>query len=484
MVRLPWTDKTRFFGLEIEGGYVKLAQAQDSVAGRNIVGLIVKKAASQSQKDIIEALEAAVGQIKGQISHLAINIPHHKVIVRFLSFPTVNEEEIEGMVRMHSAKEFPFSKGEIISDYFIVGRTKEGYTKVAMAIAHQSVISEYLNILNKAGLEPERITFSAEAIGNWYREAFKKKETKGYLILIDLDTDNTDILIFSGSGLVFTRGLDIGTDKLGEHDLKNKLAEEIKRTIEGYRRQEKTVRIEKIFLSGGIREKLRAFLEQRFSLPCEIVGPLKNLSCQGGVSVSEYKNGPSLVKVLGTVLDTNKRKLNLLPVSLRRSRELKSRKKGIYTTLILCSGIILLGLFCFAKRIYDKQLYIRYLDRKIKENTPLAQEVEGMLKKIELIENRREMSGSPIDILRLLYTLVSENIWLSSLSCSEENGILALQGMSTNMSEIFEFVNKLKKTAYFKNVELKYAGEKKSKTDGFASFEIKCILGGNSKEDN
>ncbi len=484
MFNLPWTDKSRFTGLEIEGGYVKLAQAQDSVSGRRIVELVVKRSASQSEKDIIEALRSAIGQLKGPINHLAINIPHHKVIVRFLSFPTVNEKEIEGMVRIQSAKELPFSKGEIISDYFIAERTKEGYTKVAIAIAHQSVISEYLRILNKVGLEPERITFSAEALLNWYRETFKKKETVGYSILINLDTNNTDLLVFSGSRLVFTRGLDIGTDKLGEQaDLKNKLAEEIERTIEGYRRQEKTVRIEKIFLTGEISENLRSSLEQEFGLPCEVVEPLKNLSCQKDISASLYKNEPSVVKVLGTVLDTNKKKLNFLPINLRQGQELKSRKKEIYTTLILCLGIILLGLLGFAKRIYDKQVYIRYLDSEIKKITPLAQEVENMFKKIELVGSWREASGSPIDILRLLYDLIPENVWLSRFDCSEEDKMLTLKGSSTNISKIFEFVNELKKAAYFKNVELKYAGEKKSKVDGSTSFEIDCVLGRNNKED-
>lgn len=484
MFKLPWTDKNRFTGLEIEGGYVKLAQAEDSASGRNIAELVVKRSASQSEKDIIDALRSAIGQLKGPVNHLAINIPHHKVIVRFLSFPTVNEKEIEGMVRIQSAKELPFSKGEVISDYFIVEQTKEGYTKVAIAIVHQSVISEYLRILKKAGLELERITFSAEAILNWYREAFEKKEAAGYSILIDLDTSNTDILVFSGSGLVFTRGLDIGTDKLGgQADLKNKLAEEIERTIEGYRRQEKTARIEKVFLTSEIRENLRSSLEQELGLPCEVVGPVKNLSCQKEISASLYKNGPSVVKVLGTALDTNKRKLNLLPVNLRRGQELKSRKKEIYTTLILCSGIILLGLVGFAKRIYDKQVYIRYLDSEIKKITPLAQEVENMFKKIELIGNWREVSGSPIDILRLLYDLIPENVWLSRFDCSEEDKMLVLKGSSRDMSEIFDFVNKLKKAAYFKNVELKYAGEKKSKADGSTSFEIDCVLGRNNKED-
>ena len=135
-----------------------------------------------------------------------------------------------------------------------------------------------------------------------------------------------------------------------------------------------------------------------------------------------------------------------------------------------------MGLLGLVKKIHDKQLYVLYLDREINETAPLAQEVENMLKQIELIEARREISGSSIDVLRQLHNLIPPNISLSSFSCDEESRTLTVQGISTSMSEIIEFINSMEKTAYFKNVQLKYGSEKKRRADGLTNFEIECGL--------
>lgn len=479
MFKIPWADKRRFTGLEIEAGFVKLAQAIESAGSRKIVKLIVKKLASESEKDIVEALRNIVGELKGHLGHLTVCIPRHKVTVRFLRFPTVNEKEIEGMVRLQSTKELPFSKEEIISDYLITEGTKDGYAKVALVIVHQDVINGYLDILRKAGLEPERITFSTEAILDWYEVVLRQEKSKGCAILIDLDIDNADIVICYNSHLGFTRGLSLGTSQLREDsDLKNRLVEEIRRTIEGYTRLEKVKKVEKILLgqAGEARESLKTYLEQEFNLPCEMLVPLKNLTYQKEVSAVQCNLELSLLKVLGMVLAVKRRKLNLLPVNLQEKQKLKLGTKRVCTALVLLIGIISLGLGGFAKKIHDKQLRLFYLDREIKKTAPLALGIENMLKKIDLIETRRKIEGSSVDILHGLHNLVPEEISLSSFSYDEENKVVTLQGISTVMSEIFKFINTLEKSAYFKNVQLKYVSEKEAKAGGFTNFKIECSL--------
>lgn len=481
MFKISWEDERKFTGLEIEGGYVKLAQAQNFKGSRKLVRLIVKKLASRSEKALASALSSITDELKGHIEHLSICIPRHKVTVRFLRFPTVNEKEIAGMVRLQSAKELPFSKEEIVSDYLITERTKDGYAKVALVIAHLDIIKGYLGILKKANLEPERLTLSTEAVGTWYREVLGRRP-KGPSLLIDIDNDNTDIVIFSNSHLSFTRGLNLGSAQLQERaDLRNKLAEEIRRTMEGYGGQEGAKKIERILLGGAGEavEGLKPFLEQELNLPCQSVAALKNLSCQKRISSSQYKPEASLLRVLGMALDAGGRKLNLLPESLREKHEIKWKKKRVYKTFALLVGIMLLGLLVFAKKIHDRQLHIFYLDREIGQTAPFATGVESILEKIELIESRRKIEGSAVDTLRLLHSLIPRNISLSNFSFAEygkENKIVILQGLSTSMSEIFKFINTLEKSAYFKNVQLIYVSEKKAKISGVTDFKIECTL--------
>ncbi len=479
MFKVPWEDERRFTGLEIGSGYVKLAQGQYFKGSRKIVKLIVKKLASHSEEDIIKVLKTIVAELKGHLEHLAICIPRHKVTVRFLRFPTLNEKEIAGMVRLQSAKELPFAKEEIVSNYLVTERTKDGYAKVALVIVHLDVIRGYLDVLQKAGIEPERATFSSEAVRAWQAAVFSRGKLSQPFLLIDLDSDNTDIIIFANSHLAFTRGLGLGVTQLQERpDLKNKLAEEIKRTLASYAEAKK---VSKIFFvqPNETIEGLKAFLEQSLNLPCEVLAPLNNLTCQKEVSFQQKSLGPSLLRVLGMALDTREHKLNLLPLPLRKKQEFKWRRKRLYKTVMLFLGIVLLGLLIFAKKIYEQQLRIFYLDREIEKTAPFAMNAESMLKKIELIENRRRVERSVVDVLRQLHSITPGSISLSNFSYAEygdEDSIVILQGVSTSMSEIFTFINTLEQSAYFKNVQLIYVSGKRAKVGAATDFKIECTV--------
>lgn len=478
MIRKFFADKKRFTGLEIEGGYVKFAQAVDSNQGKSIVKLIIKKLPSQSEEDITVALKDILNEVKGKLGHLTISVPRNKVTVRFLRFPSLNQREIAGMVGFQSTKELPFPVEELVSDYLITEQSKDGYTRVILVIVHRDVINGYLAMLGKVGIEPERITLSTEAAFSWYRKRTGKEKLKGSSLLIDMDACNTDITIFYDSCLDFTRGLSFGSVQLQDlAGLRNKLVQEIRRTIEGYFRQEKTKMVQRIILvhANEAAEELGAFLKRELNLPCEVLRPFENLPCSKEICAVQHESEVSLVRVLGMVLETKGKRLNLLPAFLREKQELRLKRKGVRKTSGLLLGIILLAGVIFAKKIHDKQLCLAYLDREIEKTALLSGDVENMLKKIDVIESRGRIKGSSVDVLRELHNLTPVDILLSSFTYDEGNEIAVLQGFCPNMSQIFKFVNILEQSDYFKNVQLKYVSEKKAKA-GSANFKIECGL--------
>lgn len=479
MIKIPWQSKEIFSGLEIEQGYVKFVQAEASFNIRKIVRLIVKRLPSQSEKEIIASLKSFANEVKGQIGHLTAIIPCHKLTVRFLRFPSVDEKEITGMVQLQSAKELPFPKEKIISDYLITEQTKDGYTKIALVIVHQDVVNGYLDILSQAGLHPERVTFSVEVSLNWFRAVFSREKLQGSSILIDLDSDNIDVIIFKNYNLDFTRGLNFGIAQLQNNpDLKKRLRQELERTIEGYLRQGGQERAQRLLLTqaGAVSEQLKPYLEQEFKLPTEIVFPLKNLTYQKGIPSLEYRDELSLLRVLGAVLNRQGKELNLLPADLRENRKLKIRAKKMREVLALVGCIILLSTAIFAKKVYNKQTRLAYLNKEIKSVAQVSRKAENMLRAVELIEGRRKIEGSVVDALRELHLLTPLSISFSSFDYDEEQRTAVFQGGSENMSEIINFTSIMEKSSFFKNVQLKYVSEKKVKTAGFIDFKIECNL--------
>ena len=479
MIRKAFSAKQTFSVVAIEGGFVKFIQARESSGVRKISKLIVRKAASQSNKDIVFTLKQILAELKSGLGDLTLCIPHHKITVRFLRFPSSNEKEISGMVKLQAAKELPFSKEEINYDYLITEKTPEGYTKVALLIVHNDVINGYLDLLKKVGLEPSRITFGTEGVLGWFQYNFAPDEIKGGSILIDLDSDNTDLAVFYGSCLDFTRGLNFGLRQLGaDSDLKHRLAQEIKRTIVGYGRQDKNRKVQRILLgpAGKMTEELKQFLGQELSLSCEVFEPFEKLGTEGLSAAVEYRGEVSLLDVAGAILPASEKRPNLLPADLRQKQAIGVRRKKtkrISTLLLVILFLLVLILF---KKFNDKQLRVFYLDEEIKRTAPLAKKAEASLKKIELIQRRSRLQGSSIDVLRQLHILASANIELASFNFDEDEQALRLEGVCTNMPEILRFVDALDKSPFFQKVQLKYVAEKKARSGGNIDFKIKCSL--------
>ncbi|MFH1245467.1 MAG: pilus assembly protein PilM [Candidatus Omnitrophota bacterium] len=466
-------------GLEIGEKYIKLAQAVKGFDGKNkIIKIAIKKLEAPSEKDTISGLQEIIKQLKSPVGQLIVSIPRHKVTLRFIRIPSTNEKEIQSIVELQTLKELPFSKEEIVSDYMVSEVTGDGYSRVLIVIVHKQEIDFYLNLLRQAGLETEKITFSTEGLVLWYRRAAERVTTNNCLMLVELDADNTDIVILGNARIKFSRGISLGLSDLTENpQLEGKLSEEIIRTIEAYKRQEEgTAEIDKILVASavGTTEGLADALGEKLGLPCEGLTLLKDIPYAKGIFPLLYESEVSLCRLIGLVLDSDERRVNLLPLALQHEQRDQARRKRFTTSLALLTGIFLLSAVIVAKKINDKNIYLSYLNAEIKNTSAQARNVEGMLKKIELFALRSKLEGSSIDILRELYRLVSpKDILLSTFIYDEENKTMGLQGASVSMSVIFEFVNQLEKSEYFKNVQLKYVSEKKANV-GYLDFKIEC----------
>ncbi|NQT00153.1 MAG: pilus assembly protein PilM [Candidatus Omnitrophica bacterium] len=471
--------KKIFSGLEIGDGFIKFAQAETLARTRTVSKLIIRELASPSAEDKVSALNSIVDQVNAQIGHLTLVIPRHKATVRFLSLPSVDKKEIEGMVRLRSSKELPFAKEEIISDFFITEQTKAGYSKVALVIIHQDVVSGFLGILKKAKLEPEKIALSTEALLSWYRLARKLQGTNDCSLLIDLDSDNIDLAVLHNYNLDFSRGLDFGAVQLlNSPALKSKLSQQLQRTVDGYARLDQARKVQRLLLgqAGPMTEQLKLDLEDELQLPCEIVVPFENLTCQKQLLTSAYPTELSLLRVLGSVVQTEIHGCNLLPLDSRKAKSEKLKTKKMQRIAIFSLGVLLLGSAIFAERVRDRRLALSFLEQEIRRIAPGAQQLEIMSEKIELIEKRKRLAGSSIDVLRELHTLTPANISFSSFSYDEEKGLVEFRGISEGMPEILQLVKAMEKSTYFKSAQLKYARAKKTKDADLIDFKIECSL--------
>ncbi|MFY9270961.1 MAG: PilN domain-containing protein, partial [Candidatus Manganitrophaceae bacterium] len=156
-------------------------------------------------------------------------------------------------------------------------------------------------------------------------------------------------------------------------------------------------------------------------------------------------------------------KINLLP-----SQKVKKakRKVEIQSQLILAS--ILLSVL-FLTLGYAWILLNEKVDGLGTEKTKLTAELESLKAKVKQVENYekdkkaveekiriiqqlRKNQSVPVFLLDQISRSLPERVWLMNLT--EQNGVIDLEGKATTNSEIVDFINNLKKSALFKDVQI------------------------------
>jgi len=482
-VKLPFfgSNKTVTI-LEIDENWLKAIQAEILPKEKRICRTLVKKISTISEDTLINIIKDVSKELKIDSNHLIVSLPAHFATIRNPEFPSTNAEEIKNMVELQIGKHTPYSTSEIVSDYQIVYTSPDGYSRVTLVIVHRDIINRYFRILEKAGLKTDRITLNSEGALNWYRIAYKNKIENAPLLFIDVDYTTSNLVFILQNKVIFNRVISLGfSQSMEDIDKWHKdFIEEVNRSFYAYQNEMINKEITKIIISGS--ERLTAklndnLLKDSFKLPVEIAGQFKNiyatkeaLDLYGG----DLKD-VSLSSLIGFAFIYNKDSISLLPQEVRMERSMKKRAKGLYFLGILLAFILIVISGIFLEKIYNKESYLNKLKKRTSSIKDRADELEKMMKKIQITKARSDARGSVLNMFYEIYRVISPDIYLSSISFDGKHSV-TLRGSSKVMAEVFKFVNELEKSDYFDNVKTKYVSKNLVEGQEIVEFEITCPL--------
>jgi Tfp pilus assembly protein, ATPase PilM len=384
------------------------------------------------------------------------------------------------MVELQVPKQIPWAVEDIVSDYSIIEKDSSGYSRVLLAVCQKDVIKRHLNILSSCGLKAGGIALSSEGVCRWFRYFSHKnniKEAKP-VVLLDINAQATDICFYHKENLVFTRSVafglaDLKNDKIGE------LVEELHKTFSSLQRDEIVSEIGKIIITADLDLVNNLAVKLNLDFGCEVVArnSLNEAALEKKLIVplalSEGKCAAT--SILGFALDGSRRSFNLFPPEIKNQEEEKKKIKDLAFLGLALVLVLVFSAAALAGKIYKKEQYLKSLAAALKEDNPKAQKIEGLIKKLNLVKDRLNPQGTSIDMIRELYSLVPEGISLSIFSFDDAE-FITLQGVSFNMSDVFNFQSILDKSPYFKNVEVKYASKRKVRQGELTDFRITCIV--------
>ncbi|MEW6607390.1 MAG: pilus assembly protein PilM [bacterium] len=468
-------------GIDFDDYSVKIIQVKKDSKGRV---RLLKLCSTQIPQDedetkdikIAQTIDALIKKNKIKIVNLHTCINRQFVTIRWLELPSVDEKELVEMVKFQAGKLLPYPLEELIIDFQILSQ-QDNSTQVMLVVAHNDIVNKHLQILKQIKLEPTRILLTSEAIFNSYRHT--QLEIPLSIAILDIGFATTDIIFINQNRLLFTRSVSIPRG-----DPLKGIAEELRTSLNAYKREIKGAGIEKIILSGELAslKGLDKRLEEDIGIPVEICTPFK------GFIVPPEKRGqksedraqrsdkmPQLTTVVGLVIGSAEKRIDLLPESIK----INQRQKDKHTNFIL-SGILVILLILSLSVLTITKLcatyqYIDYLDKEIRINLPLAKDMELKKKRLDAISEQMSKQQLSLDILAEIYRLIPLDISLNELIFEKET-LTIIRGEARNMSTVFSLISTLEDSDYFKNVKVNYATKRRVGNREVTDFQINCPL--------
>jgi len=245
--------------------------------------------------------------------NVAISIGGYSVIVKRIDLQTATEEQLQETIHLEAEQYIPFDINEVNLDYQLLGETETGSNQMSVMLvaAKKEMISEYINLVQMAGLNPCIIDVDAFALQNIFEANYDLTDEN--VVLIDIGANKTSLNILKSHSSVFMRDVSMGcsqinqkiislsdcsfieaeqlklgkqTDKISPDDLKQIVSSvvsewsiEIRRALDFYYSANPDEQIKNIVLSGGgahIKE-FRRLLAAETSSEVETINPFKRL---------------------------------------------------------------------------------------------------------------------------------------------------------------------------------------------------------------
>ncbi len=240
----------------------------------------------------------------------------HSVIIKKVNFPAMSEEELADSIQWEAEQYIPFPIIDVNIDFQILGADTEGRGQmdVMLVAVKKDVINDYTNVIKEAGLNPVVIDVDSFALENMMDINYPVVPGEN-IAMVNIGASITSISVIFGGLTIFTRSIPMGGNQVTEEiqrqlnisfkdaeDLKTgrkaeavaspsaaietistNLAFEVKRSLDFFLGGIQGSYVNKIYLSGGGSKTagLPAFMQEKTSIPVEMVDPFKNVEIKG-----------------------------------------------------------------------------------------------------------------------------------------------------------------------------------------------------------
>ena len=162
----------------------------------------------KNKEKLAEFIKTNFQEVTG--SFVVLALPEEKAYVSHISLPKLKKEEIRDALELQLEEYIPLPASQAVFDYEVVSGEKEDHTDVVAVAFGRSLVENYLEVMNGAGLRPIVFELEAEAL----RRAVLPRQANGTKMIIDFGRTRTSFIIVSEGVVRFTSTVGVAGEGL------------------------------------------------------------------------------------------------------------------------------------------------------------------------------------------------------------------------------------------------------------------------------
>ncbi len=380
------------WGIEVGANAIKairLVQQEGQVKLADYEVIPFKKILTTPDMNVDEAIQLGLDQLLSKHnlgkSEVVVSVAGHLAFARFAKLPPVEPKKIPDIVKFEAVQQVPFPLEQVEWDYQVFTEPDSPDVEVGIFAITKERVANILSNYRKVGIPVMGLTLSPVAVYNAMAYDLDLADQPEGLIIIDIGTVSTDIIIADGGDL-WLRTLQIGgnnftealvrafklsfpkAEKLKREAATSKyarqifqamrpvfsdLVQEVQRSLGYYQSLNRDAKLTQVYGIGSTFRLpgLQKFLKQQLQM--EVIRPngFKKITMEGSGAADFADNAVNLVTAYGLAvqgLSLERIEANVLPRPMMRQRLWKA-KQPIFAATAAC---MVLGVAAAGARLW------------------------------------------------------------------------------------------------------------------------------------
>ena len=468
-------------GIQIGGGGLRIVYTRQAGLHKEILDAYGYDIGGLKEDDVADKIKMFLKSIKVKNPYAVLVIPSHLAITKNIEIPSQDPKEIADIMNLQAARHTPYAREEIIIDYKTIGTYRVNYTKILLAIVTREIIRRQLNIVNKAGIEIQRVCFSSEVVGKFLSNIFKLNNDDFPSGLLYIDSSFSYFNIVFKDESIFSRSIPIGSKHFDDDYTRyvGQFVEETRKSIEVYRNEGiESVPQRIILLSAPDKYKgLASFLSSTVGIPSENTSFIDRFIIKGKAGKLFATVNPSLfLDVIASSFESARAQINLIPEEIKLKKAFQERSRQIVWTGFFVLSIVLVIFIMVVSKITFRNIYLSKLDEGLRPIHKEAEELEDKFRRIQLLKRYLSQRGTFLETLDKVYKNIPPTVKVTELRFNKENESVSIKGTAGSMTTVYSFIDSLSNEELFKDIKTRYTTKRREGNKEVADFELGITL--------